>query len=55
MLARADVLAMEMMETAPNSNYAHCRHIISGDAGGRCQQAKIRTLTVDNPRAYFGG
>jgi phosphotriesterase-related protein len=46
----------KMMEAAPNSNYAHvCRHIIPQMLKAGVTEAKIRTLTVDNPRAYFGG
>jgi len=46
----------KMMEAAPNSNYAHvCRHIIPQMLKAGVSEAKVKTLTVDNPRAYFGG
>jgi phosphotriesterase-related protein len=45
----------KMMEKAPNSNYAHvCRNIIPQMLKAGVSEQKIRTLTVDNPRAYFG-
>jgi phosphotriesterase-related protein len=46
----------EFMEKCPNWNYAHiCKNILPTLQKSGVSEGTIRTLTVDNPRSYFGG
>lgn len=55
MLGRQSKAMRAMMEQSPNWNYAHiCRNILPALRKGGVSEQTIRTLTVDNPRNYFG-
>jgi phosphotriesterase-related protein len=44
------------MDKCPNWNYAHiCRNILPALSRAGVSEGTIRTMTVDNPRSYFGG
>jgi phosphotriesterase-related protein len=44
------------MAKCPNWNYAHiCRNILPALNKAGVSEGTIRTMTVDNPRSYFGG
>ncbi|HVA68583.1 MAG TPA: hypothetical protein VNF45_04670 [Candidatus Binataceae bacterium] len=46
----------KMMEASPNNHWAHIsRNILPQLRKGGVTEEKIRIMTVDNPRAYFGG
>jgi phosphotriesterase-related protein len=46
----------EFIEKCPNWNYAHiCKNILPTLQKAGVSEGTIRTLTVDNPRSYFGG
>ncbi len=48
--------AEEMIKASPNWNYSHIsKHILPALRKGGVTEEKIRTMTVDNPRSYFGG
>lgn len=55
MLGRQTRAMQQMMEHSPNWNYAHiCKNILPALRKGGVSEQTIRTLTVDNPRNYFG-
>jgi predicted metal-dependent phosphotriesterase family hydrolase len=55
-LGRMTKGAEEMIKASPNWNYAHIsKHIIPALRKGGVNEEKIRVMTVDNPRSYFGG
>lgn len=55
MLGRQSKAMQAMMENSPNWNYAHiCKNILPALRKGGVSEQTIRTLTVDNPRNYFG-
>lgn len=55
-LGRVTEGAKKMIEASPNWNYAHIsKHILPALRKGGVTEEKIRVMTVDNPRAYFGG
>ena len=55
-LGRTTKAVERMIAASPNNHFAHiCRNIIPQLKKGGVSEEKIRTLTVDNPRAYFGG
>lgn len=55
MLGRQSKAMRAMMEQSPNWNYAHiCKNILPALRKGGVSEQTIRTLTVDNPRNYFG-
>jgi len=55
-LGRMTKEVREMMAASPNWNYAHIlRDILPKMRAGGVAEETIRTLMVDNPRAYFGG
>jgi len=44
------------MNKCPNWNYAHiCKNILPALSKAGVSEGTIRTMTVDNPRSYFGG
>lgn len=46
----------QMLAASPNWNYSHlCKNIIPALRKGGVSEETIRTLTVENPRSYFGG
>ena len=56
MLGRQTKAMRRMMEASPNWHYAHiCKNILPALRKGGVSEQTIRTLTVDNPRNYFGG
>jgi phosphotriesterase-related protein len=56
MLGRQTKAMRRMMESSPNWHYAHiCKNILPALRKGGVSEQTIRTLTVDNPRNYFGG
>jgi phosphotriesterase-related protein len=56
MLGRQTKAMHRMMESSPNWHYAHiCKNILPALRKGGVSEQTIRTLTVDNPRNYFGG
>ena len=55
-LGRMTKGAEEMIKASPNRNYAHIsKHILPALRKGGVSEEKIRVMTVDNPRSYFGG
>lgn len=55
-LGRKTKAAEEMIKASPDWNYSHiCKNIIPALRKGGVSEQTIRTLTVDNPRNYFGG
>jgi phosphotriesterase-related protein len=55
-LGRMTKGATDMIEKSPNWNYSHiCKNILPALRKGGVSEQAIRTLTVDNPRNYFGG
>jgi phosphotriesterase-related protein len=55
-LGRETKAAKDMIKASPNWNYSHiCKNIIPALRKGGVSDQTIRTLTVDNPRNYFGG
>jgi len=55
-LGRETEAARKMIKASPNWNYSHiCKNIIPALRKGGVSDQTIRTLTVDNPRNYFGG
>jgi len=48
--------AEQMIKASPDWNYSHIsKHILPQLRKGGVPEEKIRTMTVDNPRSYFGG
>jgi len=55
-LGRTTKAIDSMMNASPNWNYSHiCKNILPALRKGGVNEQTIRTLTVDNPRNYFGG
>jgi phosphotriesterase-related protein len=55
-LGRTTKAIDQMMTASPNWNYSHiCKNILPALRKGGVSDQTIRTLTVDNPRNYFGG
>jgi phosphotriesterase-related protein len=55
-LGRMTKGAEAMIKASPDWNYAHIsKHILPALRKGGVSEEKIRVMTVDNPRSYFGG